>query len=191
MNTPADGERNVKISCHNTDCDNGLHCYRPKKSPRAWAKPTGECKECGDRSVDWDRVKRRDLADMAALQSELRREWIRHYFWDKSLDQASKQLLAATSRSEMIERVRKELAKGVGPPRPFKDGTRVPVDNAKLEGHPIFYAQHATACCCKKCAYYWWGLPRDQQYTDQQVDFLTEMCMAYLDSRGLLPAGNP
>jgi hypothetical protein len=187
MTGPSGKTAATGISCVATDCDNGLHCYRPKRSPKAWANPSGSCQQCGDRSVDWNRVRRRDLNDAPALQAELKKEWIRSHFWSKPLDQKSREHLSKTPRIETRSRIRKELAKVVGPPRPFRDGNRVPVDGEKLEGHPIFYAQHATASCCKKCAYYWWGLPRDKQYTDAQIDFLTDMCMGFFDARGYLP----
>jgi hypothetical protein len=172
------------ISCTAADCENGLHCYRPKRSAKEWANPSGACQRCGDRSVDWERVRKRDLNDAPALRMELKKEWIRSHFWTKPLDQKSIEFLASTSRVEMRSLVRKELAKVVGPPRPFMDGTRVPVDDEKLTGHPLFYAQHATASCCKRCAYYWWGYPRDKQYTDEQIDFLTDMCMGFFNARG-------
>lgn len=175
------------ISCTATDCENGLHCYRPKRSPREWTLPTGACQQCGDHSVDWDRVKKRDLNDAPALQAELKKEWIRNHFWTKPLDQKSIEYLASTPRNETRNRIRKELAKIVSPPFPFRDGNRVPVDDEKLAGHPICYAQHATASCCKKCAYYWWGFPRNKQYSDEQIDFLTDMCMGFFDARGHLP----
>jgi hypothetical protein len=180
--TPATG-----ISCTATECDNGLHCYRPKKSRKEWADPPGTCQRCGDRSVDWDRVRRRDLKDTLALQAELKKEWIRNHFWIEPLDKKSVENLAKTPRIETRDRIRRELAKVVGPPRPFRDGYRVPVEGKKLEGHPIYYAQHATGACCKKCAYYWWGFPRHEQYTDGQIDFLTDMCMSFFDARGYLP----
>jgi hypothetical protein len=180
-------ELNVKISCRNTDCEEGLHCYRPKPTAKAWLNPSGDCQQCGDRSVDWARVKARNLDDVPALQSELKREWIRHYFWTQPLDETSKGLLLGMTRGDLRAFVREELAKGIAPPRPWGDGRRVPVEGPKLEGHPLFYAQHATASCCKKCAYYWWGLPRDQQYSDPQLDFLTSMCMGFFETRGLLP----
>jgi hypothetical protein len=180
-------EPGTGISCTTTDCENGLHCYRPKRSPKEWANPPGECQQCGDRSVDWDRVRRRDLNDAPALQAELTKEWIRSHFWTKPLDQQSIEQLASRARSETRSRIKSELAKVVGPPRPFRDGTRVPVRDEKLAGHPIYYAQHATASCCKKCAYYWWGYARDKQYTDEQIDFLTDMCLGFFDARGYLP----
>jgi Domain of unknown function (DUF4186) len=180
--TPA----SVNISCRKTDCDNGLHCYRPKPTGKAWIEPSGECQGCGDRSVDWDRVKRRNIADGAALQRELQREWIRHHFWTKPIDSDSKEVLLSLSKEDLRSHIRKELAKGVAPPRPWGDGRRVPTKDEKLRGRPLYYAQHATASCCKKCAYYWWGLPRDQQYTQQQLDFLTAMCVGFFECRGLL-----
>jgi len=123
------------------------------------------------------------LKDVDALKLSLQKEWIRRVFWEKPLDQKSLESLAKTSYDELREKVRKDIAKGLGVPRPFKDGQRVPTEDEKLEGHPIFYAQHATAACCKKCAFYWWGFPREAQYSTEQIDFLTEMCMFFFEAR--------
>lgn len=64
----------ARITCHNADCDNDEHCFRPKRSGKAWANPTGDCKYCGENPVNWERVRNCDLSDFAALEDELRNE---------------------------------------------------------------------------------------------------------------------
>ena len=174
-----------KINCQNADCDNDEHCFRPNR--REWDDPTGDCRYCGDRSVDWERVKRRDMTDSKALRDELRKEWIRNHFWTKEIDEKSVNWLAAKSRDDIRSRLRLELQKCVGPAQPYRDGQRVPVADEKLKGKPFAYAQHATASCCTRCTYYWWGFERNTKYTDEQIDFLTDVCMSFLDDRGVLP----
>ncbi len=179
----------LKVKCETAECEKNLHCYMPKKrSRKSWTDPPGDCRYCADHSVDWERVRRRDLTDLPALRDELTKEWIRNYFWDKPMDDDSKRKLLSDSRTTIRQRIRKRLAASVGPPRPFRDGYAVPVDDAKLVGNPLAYAQHATASCCTKCAYYWWGFERNTQYTEGQIDFLTDLCMGYFDGRGLLPS---
>lgn len=177
-------KQTVKISCIKKDCEADLHCYRPKRG--GWEDPSGECQGCGDRTVDWDRVRRRDISDFAALEQELRHEWIRYHFWTKPLDTKSIEKLASTTLPEMQEAVRTLLRRKIGIARPFRDGMQTPILDEKLSGHPIYYAQHATATCCKKCAYYWWGFDRTQELTDSQLGFLTELCVRFFQSRGYL-----
>ncbi len=176
-----------KLTCQNADCENDEHCFRPKASGKAWKNPTGDCKYCGESPVDWGRVRRRDTSNITALKEELRKEWIRNYFWNKDIDAKSKDKLSKMSREEVEKKLRRELQVCVGPAQPFKDGYRVPITDEKLAGQPFAYAQHATAACCTKCAYYWWGFERNTKYTDDQIDFLTNLCMGYLEDRGLIP----
>ena len=184
MSETAVADNAVKISCTKKDCEADLHCYRPKRGE--WEDPTGECQGCGDRSVDWDRVRRRDMSDFAALEQELRHEWIRHYFWTKPLDEKSIDRLASTTVPEFRSAVHSLLKRKIGIPTPFRDGMQTPLKDEKLSGHPIYYAQHATATCCKKCVYYWWGFDRTKELTEGQLDFLTELCVHFFQSRDYL-----
>lgn len=175
------------ITCQNADCENDQHCFRPMPTGKAWKEVTGDCKYCGENPVDWNRVKARDLNDFLGLADELRKEWIRNYFWDKSLDEKSLAKLEKLTRTEIRDKLRHTLEACVGPAKPFRDGFRVPISDEKLVGNPFAYAQHATAACCTKCAYYWWGYERNTQYTDSQINFLTDICFRYLEDRGALP----
>lgn len=183
--TNSDGTPAIK--CQNADCENDKHCFRPKPTGKAWKEPTGDCQYCGESPVDWERIRKRDLTDIPAIRDELKKEWIRSHFWDKPIDAKSVTKLQRSNRQQIRSDLRKTLAACVGPPHPFKDGQRVPIDDEKLEGQPFAYAQHATASCCTKCAFYWWGFERNTQYTDEQIDFLTDMCFGYLEVRGVLP----
>ncbi len=174
----------VKIRCANKDCDNDLHCFRPKL--REWKAPKGVCQGCGDASIDWNAVRSSDTGDAATRRTGLKKEWIRHYFWTKEIDSKSRAVLASMSRVEIEALMRDRIRKAVGIATPFRDGMQTPTTDTKLAGHPEYYAQHATACCCKKCAYYWWGFPRNQAYTEVQIDFLIELCMEYFEERELL-----
>src|SRR5215211_7684317 len=80
------------MTCTSTDCPSGLHYFRPKpdgrrgssvpgKTPKVPIPSRGPCRSCGADLVDWDRVTKRDLSDVAHTFEELRKERIRHYFW--------------------------------------------------------------------------------------------------------------
>jgi hypothetical protein len=47
------------------------------------------------------------------------------------------------------------ITKRVAPAFPEKDGKQTP-----FRGHPVFVAQHATACCCRGCLEKWHQIPK-------------------------------
>ena len=103
------------------------------------------------------------------------------------MDEKSRKMLSATTGSDLRKQIYDLLSRKVGILTPFRDGMQTPLEEEKLAGHPIYYAQHATATCCKKCAYYWWGFDRAKAYTEGQLNFLSELCIRYFQSRGFLP----
>ena len=55
-----------------------------------------------------------------------------------------------TIRSHAKDFIEKRLAPAEIP----NDGKQTP-----MRGHPVFIAQHATACCCRGCLAKWHGIP--------------------------------
>jgi len=102
----------IEILCSTTDCETELHCYKPKRWK--WIESGKECKACGDKSVDWDRVRRRNLSDIDSLVNELKREWVRNYFWAKSLDNKSIELLDEYNENDLRESIGRKLSKKIG-----------------------------------------------------------------------------
>ena len=47
------------------------------------------------------------------------------------------------------------VSKRLAPAEPKNDGKQTP-----MRGHPVFIAQHATACCCRGCLAKWHGIPQ-------------------------------
>ena len=47
------------------------------------------------------------------------------------------------------------ISKRLAPAFPEKDGKQTP-----FRGHPVFVAQHATACCCRGCLEKWHQIPK-------------------------------
>jgi len=48
----------------------------------------------------------------------------------------------------------------LAPAQPDNDGKQTP-----FRGHPVFVAQHATACCCRGCLEKWHGIARGHELT--------------------------
>lgn len=55
------------------------------------------------------------------------------------------------------------------------DGKQTP-----MKGHPIFIAQHATACCCRGCLEKWHHFPRGKELTEEQQDYVVDVLMEWV-----------
>ncbi|WP_339112586.1 DUF4186 domain-containing protein [Thioclava sp. GXIMD2076] len=56
----------------------------------------------------------------------------------------------AKGRSTIERHARDFVAQRIAPAQPRNDGKQTP-----MRGHPVFIAQHATACCCRSCIAKW------------------------------------
>lgn len=56
------------------------------------------------------------------------------------------------------------------------DGKQTP-----MRGHPVFKAQHATACCCRGCLYKWYRVPKDIALTPQQEDKIVKLIIYWIE----------
>ena len=178
MNDPFPDElAPLKVKCTQSDCENGLHCYRA--TARMFRENTaGKCRSCGIGLVDWDRVRGCDLADASFIFECMRTEFIRHHFWhieidDKALAHARKKGMAA-----IIDNVPKRLMQSIGKAHPFRDGTQTP-----FEGRVVYYAQHATATCCRKCVAEWHGIPQGRPLEEEEIQYLSQLATLYLRDR--------
>jgi hypothetical protein len=60
------------------------------------------------------------------------------------------------------------ISKRLAPAFPEKDGKQTP-----FRGHPVFVAQHATACCCRGCLEKWHRIPKGHSLSvDEQIYIL-------------------
>ena len=67
-------------------------------------------------------------------------------------------VIEAHARAVVAER----LAPGVIP----NDGRQTP-----YRGHPVFTAQHATACCCRQCFAKWWRVPAGRPLSEKETEW--------------------
>ena len=79
-----------------------------------------------------------------------------------------------TIRGHAADFVRKRLAPAVIP----NDGKQTP-----MRGHPVFVAQHATACCCRKCLYKWYRVPQGVALTELQQERIVHLLMAWIEKQ--------
>jgi hypothetical protein len=170
--------KRLKISCATSDCGNGLHCFQQSKK-LASQSPAGACQACGAQLVDWGRVHKKRLGDADYMFKALQLEWIRHYFFHLKMEQRAVNYARRKGKEELADAVRKQIRRGIGDAEPFLDGrqTRMGGDN------PIDYARHATASCCRKCVAEWHGIPTGRELADEEIAYLSELAMRYLNHR--------
>ena len=56
------------------------------------------------------------------------------------------------------------------------DGKQTP-----MRGHPVFVAQHATACCCRGCLYKWYKVKPEKELNDIQIEKIVNLLMAWIE----------
>jgi exodeoxyribonuclease V alpha subunit len=68
--------------------------------------------------------------------------------------------------------VKERLAPAVIP----NDGKQTP-----MRGHPVFLAQHATACCCRGCLNKWYHVEKNVELTEVQQEKIVHLLMTWID----------
>lgn len=77
---------------------------------------------------------------------------------------------------EIIERhARDFISKRLAPANIPNDGKQTP-----MKGHPVFIAQHATACCCRGCLEKWHKIPKNIELTKSQQDYVVNIIMEWI-----------
>lgn len=77
-----------------------------------------------------------------------------------------------TIRTHAADFVKERLAPAVLP----NDGKQTP-----MRGHPVFLAQHATACCCRDCLYKWYRVPKGVPLSPLQQQKVVDLLMAWIE----------
>ncbi|MEQ1621338.1 MAG: DUF4186 domain-containing protein [Methylococcales bacterium] len=58
---------------------------------------------------------------------------------------------------------------------PVNDGKQTP-----FRGHPVFVAQHATACCCRGCLEKWHRIPQGLALSQQEQAYVLQVLERWL-----------
>lgn len=76
-----------------------------------------------------------------------------------------------TIRSHAKDFVEKRLSAE----NPENDGKQTP-----MKGHPVFVAQHATACCCRSCLEKWHNIPAGKNLADSEQEYIIDVIMEWI-----------
>ena len=67
------------------------------------------------------------------------------------------------------------VAKRLAPAEITNDGKQTP-----MRGHPVFVAQHATACCCRGCLQKWHRIPQGRALTLEEQTYIVQVIEYWL-----------
>ncbi len=115
------------------------------------------------------------MRDLDELFAALAKSTFRRSFYLRSKDLAylhGKGLAVVLAHAEDF--VSKRLAPAVIP----NDGKQTP-----YRGHPVFVAQHATACCCRGCMEKWHRIPMGRELTPDERAYVLEVLGRWLADR--------
>jgi hypothetical protein len=77
----------------------------------------------------------------------------------------------------ILDHARDFIEKRLAPAEITNDGKQTP-----FRGHPVFIAQHATACCCRGCLKKWHQIPTGRQLTQEELDYLISVLAVWLEA---------
>jgi hypothetical protein len=112
------------------------------------------------------------LLNWSELRARLARSRFRSRF---RLSESDRALIAREGWETIAGHSRKIVRERLAPAVPRNDGRQTP-----MRGHPVFIAQHATATCCRGCLAKWHGIPAGRPLTDEEVEFVVSVHIAWL-----------
>lgn len=68
------------------------------------------------------------------------------------------------------------VAKRLSAENPENDGKQTP-----MKGHPVFLAQHATACCCRGCLEKWHHIPAGKELSSKEQSYIVDVLMDWIE----------
>lgn len=67
------------------------------------------------------------------------------------------------------------ISKRIAPADIPNDGKQTP-----MRGHPVFIAQHATACCCRGCLEKWHNIPKGIVLDKSRQEYIVDVIMVWI-----------
>lgn len=92
------------------------------------------------------------------------------------LKEKDKKYVLDKGDDKIRDHARKFISQRLAPTEIPNDGKQTP-----MRGHPIFIAQHATACCCRGCMEKWHHFPKGIELTKEQQDYVVDVLMDWID----------
>ncbi len=99
----------------------------------------------------------------------------RHRF---QLSEKDKAYVLAKGYDTIKKHAQDFIAKRIAPDNLTNDGKQT-----HMQGHPVFVAQHATACCCRQCIYKWHHFSPQGSLSEEKQSYLVGLIMAWIEKQ--------
>jgi hypothetical protein len=86
--------------------------------------------------------------------------------------------LQAKGLPVILDHARDFITKRLASALPQNDGKQTP-----FRGHPVFVAQHATACCCRGCLSKWHRIPQGRPLSAEEQAYIVAVLQRWLQSQ--------
>ena len=98
------------------------------------------------------------------------------------LGPAERDYLERKGDAVIRDHARDFIAARLAPAHPRNDGRQTP-----MRGHPVFIAQHATACCCRSCLRKWHAIPEGRALSDPEQARIVDLLMTWIAQQAARP----
>lgn len=86
--------------------------------------------------------------------------------------------LQAKGLPVVMDHARDFIGKRIAPAEIANDGKQTP-----FRGHPVFVAQHATACCCRGCLAKWHKIPQGHALDADEQAYIARVLERWLHNQ--------
>ena len=115
------------------------------------------------------------MRDLEELFAVLAKSTFRSSFKLNSKDMA---YLQQKGISTVLDHAEDFIKSRLAPATIENDGKQTP-----MRGHPVFVAQHATACCCRGCLQKWHQIPQGRELTQAEQAYIVVVLEKWLRER--------
>jgi len=115
------------------------------------------------------------VRDLENLFSALAQSGFRRSF---QLNPKDLQYLNDKGLSVILDHAEDFIARRLAPAMIANDGKQTP-----FRGHPVFVAQHATACCCRGCLAKWHRIPAGRELSEEEKSYVRTVLSRWLSQR--------
>lgn len=112
------------------------------------------------------------MRDLDALFAALAKSSFRAGF---TLNARDFKYLQEKGMSTVLNHAEDFIIQRLAPAEITNDGKQTP-----MRGHPVFVAQHATACCCRGCLQKWHAIPQGQALSLEQQAYIVVVLERWL-----------
>lgn len=116
----------------------------------------------------------REFESVDRVMERLGRSRFRSRF---SLNEKEKEYVRTKGMAVIKQHAAEIVKKRLAPAEIRNDGKQTPMRHGL---HPVFIAQHATACCCRGCFEKWHGIPKGVRLSQAEQDYAVSLIAEWI-----------